>query len=682
MFSKLVVRNSIRSHKENALFMGSLITSIIAFYVVLSLSSQDVMRYLKTMESHAINKLFSMIGVLYGFTLFIVFALIFFASKYQIERRSHEFGVYIMMGMKRTKLLLMLLLEDMGSSLVALLIGLPVSVLITEVISLLTVKFVGIGFIGHQITWSPKAALLTAAGFMGVKLVSFIILSFMLARKEVGTLLTDAPDNVRKKGYPILQAALLLAGALLLVFAYRSGVNGTAWENIKALGRTVLLGTLGTVLLFRGLRFVIDLIAKKTSSGKLHVFTFRQVEDGVIFKSGTMAICSILILIASACLAAGVATFVSYDIYEKERVDYTFTNTFNGKEDDLLAAVRAGGYEDEFSYLSYLRLGHPYIVDNDNFDSAFESEEFTKLSDEADSSLRNYYRSASIDGFPFLIRLSDFNSLVTAMGAEPIDIKEGELGLYRSPDFARDEVDNKVLAQRPHVTLVGKEFVMTGKARHDPIVTDSFISLSAALIVPDDDFDRFTAGKEEIYLNGLLDREKYSKSELTQTYMRLNEDFDKMDLDYESYLQNMGRQLFYLVAASYITIYLALIFLVVANTILAVQFLMSQKRTSRRYKTLVKLGADHKTIYKTSKRQINWYFGLPIAVAAMSTFFATKALFNGLLSSRTKTHIDEMIPVILVVVGVFVLIEYLYMHIVKRSSSHFLETLMTPEREE
>lgn len=443
-----------------------------------------------------------------------------------------------------------------------------------------------------------------------------------------------------------------------------------------------MLGTLGTVLLFRGLRFVIDLIAKKTSSGKLHVFTFRQVEDGVIFKSGTMAICSILILIASACLAAGVATFVSYDIYEKERVDYTFTNTFNGKEDDLLAAVRAAGYEDEFSYLSYLRLGHPYIVDGDNFDSAFESEEFTKLSDEADPSSKNYYRSGSIDGFPFLIRLSDFNSLVTAMGAEPIDIKEGELGLYRSPDFARDEVDNKVLAQRPHVTLVGKEFVMTGKARHDPIVTDSFISLSAALIVPDDDFDRFTAGKEEIYLNGLLDREKYSKSELTQTYMRLNEDFDKMDLDYESYLQNMGRQLFYLVAASYITIYLALIFLVVANTILAVQFLMSQKRTSRRYKTLVKLGADHKTIYKTSKRQINWYFGLPIAVAAMSTFFATKALFNGLLSSRTKTHIDEMIPVILVVVGVFVLIEYLYMHIVKRSSSRFLETLMTPEREE
>ena len=77
MFSKMVFRNSVRSHRENALFMSSLIISIIAFYVVLSLSSQDVMRYLKTLESEAIQKLFAMIGVLYGFTLFIIFALVF-----------------------------------------------------------------------------------------------------------------------------------------------------------------------------------------------------------------------------------------------------------------------------------------------------------------------------------------------------------------------------------------------------------------------------------------------------------------------------------------------------------------------------------------------------------------------------------------------------------------------------
>ena len=45
-------------------------------------------------------------------------------------------------------------------------------------------------------------------------------------------------------------------------------------------------------------------------------------------------------------------------------------------------------------------------------------------------------------------------------------------------------------------------------------------------------------------------------------------------------------------------------------------------------------------------------------------------------------NMDSMIPVALAVVIVFSLIEWIYMFIVKRSSSRFLETLMTPEREE
>ena len=683
MFFKLVFRNSVRSHKENALFMGSLIISIIAFYVVLSLGSQDVMRYLKTLEGDAIRKLFAMISVLYGFTLFIVFALIYFASKYQIERRAHEFGVYIMMGMKKTKLLLMLLLEDISSSGLALLIGLPVSVLITEVISLVTVKMVGIGFMGHQSTFSLSAALLTAAGFFLTKLLAFLILSVKLARKEVGSLLSDAPDNVRKKDYPAISAVLLILGVVCLVLAYRRGLSGNAWATVATLRDTVVLGLLGTILLFRGIRVLIGIIARKAPGGKLSVFTFRQIEDTVIFKSGTLAICSILILVASSCLAAGIGTFASYDMYDTKRIDYTFTNFFNGSEDDLKARLSELGVSENFSYLEELRLSHPYIVGEKDFDSAFEAGEFAKLQDELDPEFEKHDQRGSIDGFPFMIRLSDYNALVTAMGETPLELKDGELGLYRGDRFTdSEELDNLVLSKRPHVTLLGKEYVMTGKMQSAPIVTDSFITLSGALIVPDQDFDYFAAGKEEVYLNGLLDRAKYSHSTMVKTYTDINAVLDKTDLDYESYLQNMGRQLFYLVAASYVTIYLALIFLVVANTILGVQFLMGQKRASGRYKTLVKLGSDHKAMYKSSKRQINWYFGLPIAVACASTFFATKSLFFGILSSRTKMNMDKMLPVVAIVAAVFCLVECVYMMIVKRSSSRFLETLMTPEREE
>ena len=124
MFSKLVLRNSKRSQKENALFMSSLIISIMSFYVVLSLQNQDLVRFLMTLEADAVRKLVAMISALYVFSLVILFFLIFYASKYQIDRRSHELGVYLMMGMKRSKLFSMLLTEDLISSGIALVTGL------------------------------------------------------------------------------------------------------------------------------------------------------------------------------------------------------------------------------------------------------------------------------------------------------------------------------------------------------------------------------------------------------------------------------------------------------------------------------------------------------------------------------------------------------------------------------
>ena len=130
MFFKLIRKNSKQSRKENGLFFSSLVISIVAFYIILSLSSQDVMVFLKKMESDAVDRLFQIIPAFFVMTLVILFFLIYYASKFQLERRKHEFGVYLMMGMRRSKLFGMLLAEDIGSSLAALITGLPIAVLL------------------------------------------------------------------------------------------------------------------------------------------------------------------------------------------------------------------------------------------------------------------------------------------------------------------------------------------------------------------------------------------------------------------------------------------------------------------------------------------------------------------------------------------------------------------------
>lgn len=55
-----------------------------------------------------------------------------------------------MLGMRRSKLFGMLLAEDFLTSILAMLIGLPVAVVLSEIVSLVTAKLVGMGIIGHQ----------------------------------------------------------------------------------------------------------------------------------------------------------------------------------------------------------------------------------------------------------------------------------------------------------------------------------------------------------------------------------------------------------------------------------------------------------------------------------------------------------------------------------------------------
>ena len=198
MFSELVKRNSRRSRRENGLFFTSLLIAIIAFYIILSLSHQDVMVFLQRMESDAVNRLLTLVPVLYGLTLFILFFLVYYANRFQLARRRHEFGVYLMLGMQRRKLFGMLLAEDLRSSLIALAISLPAALLISEVISLVTARLVGLGIVGHQFTLSLSAIGWTAVGFLAIKLLASLILSGKIVRQEIGALLTETPEGTKK----------------------------------------------------------------------------------------------------------------------------------------------------------------------------------------------------------------------------------------------------------------------------------------------------------------------------------------------------------------------------------------------------------------------------------------------------------------------------------------------------
>ena len=418
-----------------------------------------------------------------------------------------------------------------------------------------------------------------------------------------------------------------------------------------------------------------------------------------------MALCSLLVLTSFVCMGAGISVFTSYDLYRGHVMDYTFRcdapltekeieeyKEVYGEEPKLQTQesvteyLKQIGVTDKFSFIDVLRIGHVKLpedadsLDIYNMDNAMEI--LSSFNGES------YYAGRIYDKYPHLIRLGDYNKILTLAGQEPLVLGAGELGVYMDGDVSNEKIVedfNKVLAERPQVSLVGEDYVLVGEVYTTSIVTDYLMSPAFCLILPDEKFDELAQNNYTAYLNARLDEDKYTNGNIFQTLTEVNDAIDSSKpqyLDYESYMNTMGRQLFYLVATSYITIYLALVFLVIANTILGVQFLMNQKKSSKRYKTLIKLGAGHKTLCKSSAKQINWYFGIPIAVAAMSCIFGVRGLFSGILSSRTKTSMSEMMITTSIVIIAFVLIECVYILVVKRASYKYLKSLMNPEREE
>lgn len=690
MFFDLVTRNSKRSRKENTLFYSSLIISIIAFYIILSLSNQDVMFFLREMESDAVNRLLMMIPLFYGMTLIIMFFLIYFACNYQMECRRHELGLYLVLGMQRSKLFVMLLAEDLRNSVISLLIGLPVGVFLSELISLITAKLVGLGIIGHHFSFSLEALLGTAAGFLLIKLAAFVILSGKISRQEIQSLLSGSPEKSRKQRPSILYAAAFLIGITSLATAYYLAITGFAWRQPKEMLLTLVLGFLGTLLLFYGLRAVMELISRKQKGNrKLWIFNFRQLQENVIFQSNKMAISSLLILAALCLFSAGVAVTHFYGTSEQHVLDYTFDNyDAQGNEltlEDIRTTLKDHDIDSSFSKLFEMKVGHVHTTEA--FEGVFlmdsVMDKLNAFPESEDKSI--LLNNLSYADSPYLIELSSHNELLRLAGLPALSLEENEAAIYMDTEFVTDEqidILNDILSEHPETQLDGNTILLTEQLQTISIVTDRSITLSFALILPDEAFSYYTQNQYDIYINGVLDKETTNETSLMNAIYETNKKLDETGLVYESYLQNMGRQLFYMVAASYITIYLAVIFLIAANTLISVQFLMDQQRTQKRYKTLIRMGATYETLCHSSRKQINWHFGIPTIVAVFSSVFGVRALFTGLLPSRTQGSVLEFMAVSCAMIIVLFVVESTYMSFVKRSSSKYLLTLMVPDREE
>ena len=124
MYSKLAFRNVRRSVRDYTIYFLTLTFGVCVFYVFNSIESQQAMMSISSSDEQALQSLTMIMGYVSVFISIILGFLILYANKFLIKRRKKELGIYMTLGMDKSKMSWILMLETLLIGIVSLTVGL------------------------------------------------------------------------------------------------------------------------------------------------------------------------------------------------------------------------------------------------------------------------------------------------------------------------------------------------------------------------------------------------------------------------------------------------------------------------------------------------------------------------------------------------------------------------------
>jgi putative ABC transport system permease protein len=291
-------------------------------------------------------------------------------------------------------------------------------------------------------------------------------------------------------------------------------------------------------------------------------------------------------------------------------------------------------------------------------------------------------------GHPALIPVSAYNRVLETAGEPTLDLNDSEAALYLNTgfraeggsaggsgasasaatvDFAAPDADGGTILDalitqaqsggEAALQIDGKPLSLVATPPSENLVTDRSITVTTALIIPDRLFDEIVPSTNiTTYWNFRIPEATQREQGLMPAIQQASEQLSAADLRFENYLQNFGRTLFYVVAGSYSFIYMAILFLLISCTILAIQFLTQAQMTLRRYLTLTVLGAKRSSLNTSVRVQVAAYFLIPLALACVCGSVGTQALGTTISNlAVTPTFILATILVVSAIFGIYAL---------------------------
>lgn len=666
---KLSFRNIKKSFKDYAIYFFTLILGVAIFYVFNSIESQTVLLDVTNSTYEVIDLMTNMLSGASVFVAFILGFLIIYASRFLIKRRNKEFGIYMLLGMSKRKISMILFFETILIGIISLAVGLGLGVLLSQLMSMLVANMFEADMTKYEFIFSSQACIKTIIYFGIMYVIVMLFNTVNIGKcKLIDLIQTNKKSEKVKMKNPMLCTIVFIISAIALGYAYYM-VTGGINETIKPpedIFKPIVIGAVSTFFIFWSLS---GLILKIVTSMKnlyvkgLNTFTFRQLSSKINTTVFSMTIISLMLFVTICVLSSALSLKNSMtanldelapaDIQLEKRVlneDWLDQGYNEEQIKNSKLSIREILEKFDFNIDSYLEESVEYNL--------YQTEELTfgdTLGDNWETIKNTYTSLIPYNVADDIMTISDYNKVAKFYGNEEYTINEDEYIIVADYD-SMIEIRNVALKDNQEITVFGH----TLKPKYNECQY-GFVEMagnhmnSGIIIVPDDIVDDNYIVYNSIignYYTDSLDEQREIQEQiknLVNNPISLEYNLPSINSKVDISEASIGTG----ALVTFLGLYLGIVFLIASVAILALKELTESTDNKERYNMLRKLGADEKMINKSLFRQIAIFFMFPLLIAIIHSIFGIT-----FCSYIIETFGNEQLLPSIIMTAIFIVVFY------------------------
>lgn len=661
MITKLSLKNISKSFKDYAIYFFTLILGVAIFYVFNAIDSQTVMMDVSSSTREIIKLMTNMLSGVSVFVSFILGFLIIYASRFLIKRRNKEFGIYLILGMSKRKISLILFLETLFIGIISLVVGLLIGSCLSQLMSLLVANMFEADLTNFSFVFSKSAALKTLLYFGIMYLVVMLFNVINISRCKLIDLINGAKKSEKiKLKNPYICTIIFIIACIMLAYAYYEVTVKADTLTAGEIFVPIILGSISTFLIFWSLSGLIIrtlMSMKKLYYKGLNSFIIRNFCSKINTTVFSMTIICLMLFITICVLSSSLSikNSMTENLKTLAPMDIELFKTINISEDNLEFSTEQK-IDSRFSVRE--TLANLDFDVNTYFTDILEFNVYA-TNDLTISDTLGAYLEIAKESYPFLmydtaesmLKLSDYNKIAEAFNLDKITLNSNEYAIIA--DFDQwIMIRNEALKENTPITINNKTYYPKYNECINGFIEMTSNHINIGIIVLPDE----ALTDDLIEENYLIANYKSDDKDTTEQMI--------MDLNNHPYAKNTtleGSTKISIYEASvglgalvtFIGLYLGIIFLISSAAILALKELSESSDNAYKFNMLRKLGVDDAMLNKALFKQIAIFFLFPLVLAIIHSIFGI--IFCDYILA---TFGDEKLLASIIMTAIFIVIIY------------------------